>query len=82
VRPFFTWTAVVAFLTIPFRPAIFTPSCDIQGPHFAKRSTEDKFKDMVFVKVDVDDNEETSEECGISAMPTFQVGHRIVFGPL
>ena len=27
---------------------------------------------MVFVKVDVDENEETAGACGIQAMPTFQ----------
>ena len=27
---------------------------------------------MVFVAVDVDENEETSAKCGISCMPTFQ----------
>ena len=28
--------------------------------------------DVIFIKVDVDDNEETSEACGIEGMPTFQ----------
>merc|ERR1712144_182767 len=28
--------------------------------------------DVVFVKVDVDENEETSAACGIQCMPTFQ----------
>ena len=28
--------------------------------------------DVVFVKVDVDENEETAGACGIQAMPTFQ----------
>jgi len=27
---------------------------------------------VIFVKVDVDDNEEVAQLCGISAMPTFQ----------
>lgn len=27
---------------------------------------------MVFIAVDVDENEETSAKCGISCMPTFQ----------
>jgi thioredoxin-like negative regulator of GroEL len=28
--------------------------------------------DVVFIAVDVDENEETSGKCGISCMPTFQ----------
>jgi thioredoxin 1 len=30
------------------------------------------YTDVIFIKVDVDENEETSQECGITAMPTFQ----------
>ena len=30
------------------------------------------YPDAVFVKVDVDENSEVAELCGISAMPTFQ----------
>ena len=30
-----------------------------------------EFSDVVFLKVDVDENEETSQEYSISAMPTF-----------
>jgi thioredoxin 1 len=32
----------------------------------------EKYEDVVFVKVDVDENEETSEYCEITGMPTFQ----------
>merc|ERR1712224_766587 len=32
----------------------------------------EEMPDVVFVKVDVDENEETAGECGIQAMPTFQ----------
>nr|AHY35153.1 thioredoxin [Cyanea capillata] len=31
------------------------------------------YGDVVFVKVDVDNNTDTSEACGISAMPTFHL---------
>ena len=31
-----------------------------------------KYNNVMFIKVDVDDNEETSEACNIRAMPTFQ----------
>ncbi|KAK6338068.1 Cytoplasmic thioredoxin isoenzyme 2 [Orbilia brochopaga] len=34
---------------------------------------EGDFKDAVFVKVDVDEVSDVSAECGIRAMPTFQV---------
>ena len=32
----------------------------------------EKETDVVFIAVDVDENEETSAKCGISCMPTFQ----------
>jgi len=44
--------------------------CQRIAPIFAKLAEE--MPDVVFVKVDVDDNEEVASECGISAMPTFQ----------
>jgi len=31
-----------------------------------------EFEDVIFIKVDVDENSETAEACGIEAMPTFQ----------
>ena len=31
------------------------------------------FPHMVFIKVDVDENQETAQECGVRAMPTFKV---------
>ena len=31
------------------------------------------FPEAVFIKVDVDQNQETAQKCGISAMPTFKV---------
>merc|ERR1711985_60985 len=44
--------------------------CQRIAPVFAKLAEE--MADIKFVKVDVDENEETAAECGISAMPTFQ----------
>jgi thioredoxin 1 len=32
----------------------------------------DQFNNVLFLKIDVDDNEETTHECDISSMPTFQ----------
>ena len=44
--------------------------CQRVAPAFAKMA--DDYPDAVFVKVDVDENSEVAELCGISAMPTFQ----------
>jgi large subunit ribosomal protein L40e len=44
--------------------------CKRIAPLFEKLAQENP--DMEFVKVDVDENEDVAEECGISAMPTFQ----------
>ena len=44
--------------------------CQRIPPVFAKLAEE--MPDIVFVKVDVDENEETAGACGIQAMPTFQ----------
>merc|ERR1712167_117462 len=44
--------------------------CQLIGPTFVKMA--DEFPDCVFIKVDVDENEETSAACGIQCMPTFQ----------
>jgi len=44
--------------------------CQRIAPVFAKLAEE--MPDVVFVKVDVDENEEVASDCGISAMPTFQ----------
>jgi len=43
--------------------------CQRIGPLFEALSEEEP--NVVFVKVDVDENEETSQACGISCMPTF-----------
>ena len=44
--------------------------CQMIAPAYAKMAEE--FTDCVFIKVDVDENEETAESCGIQAMPTFK----------
>jgi len=44
--------------------------CQRIAPVFAKLAEE--MPDVVFIKVDVDENEETAAACGIQAMPTFQ----------
>merc|ERR1719498_398433 len=44
--------------------------CQRIAPVFAK--LQEEMPDIVFVKVDVDENEETAGACNIQAMPTFQ----------
>ena len=44
--------------------------CQRIVPVFEKLATE--MEDVLFVKVDVDENEETARACEITAMPTFQ----------
>ena len=44
--------------------------CQHIAPVFVQLAEE--MPDVVFVKVDVDENDETAEACGISSMPTFQ----------
>nr|XP_039270596.1 thioredoxin-like [Styela clava] len=43
--------------------------CKVIGPKVAAMSGE--YKNAVFLKVDVDENSDTTEKHGISAMPTF-----------
>ena len=43
--------------------------CQRIGPKFVEFAAE--FEDVIFIKVDVDENAETAEACGIEAMPTF-----------
>jgi thioredoxin 1 len=44
--------------------------CQRIAPVFSKLA--DEMTDVCFVKVDVDENAEVAEECGIQSMPTFQ----------
>jgi len=43
--------------------------CQQIKPKYHEMATE--FSDCVFTAVDVDENEETAADCGVSAMPTF-----------
>ncbi|KAI1114418.1 thioredoxin-like protein [Nemania sp. NC0429] len=45
--------------------------CKAIAPVVAKLSDEERFKDVFFAKIDVDDLPELSQELGITAMPTF-----------
>lgn len=49
--------------------------CKRIAPDYKKLAEEFKMNggNVVFVKIDVDENEETAEKCKISAMPTFQI---------
>lgn len=44
--------------------------CKSITPYFHQLNEE--YKNVLFLKVDVDDNEETTQECDINSMPTFQ----------
>ncbi|KAK2863020.1 hypothetical protein Q5P01_002553 [Channa striata] len=46
--------------------------CKQIGPVFEKLSEDPDNKNVVFLKVDVDEAEDVSSSCGISCMPTFQ----------
>ena len=43
--------------------------CRVISPRVEEFSNT--YANVVFLKIDVDENDETAEECGISAMPTF-----------
>ena len=51
--------------------ASWCPPCQMIAPKFAEHEKEVGDK-AILVKVDVDENAETAEECGITCMPTFQ----------
>jgi len=44
--------------------------CQMMAPIFEALSQE--YPDVQFIKVDVDQNDETAAACGVEAMPTFQ----------
>merc|ERR1711980_38135 len=45
--------------------------CKQIGPEFEKLAGLAENKDVIFLKVDVDDAPDVSEHCGIQCMPTF-----------
>ncbi|KAI2636094.1 thioredoxin-like protein [Xylaria nigripes] len=47
--------------------------CKAISPLISKMSDEERFKDIYFAKIDVDELPEVSQELGITAMPTFVV---------
>lgn len=48
--------------------------CQFIGPKFAELAEQNSGSDkVIFLKVDVDECEETAAKCGIQAMPTFKV---------
>uniref|UniRef100_A0A7S3CK91 Thioredoxin n=1 Tax=Strombidium rassoulzadegani TaxID=1082188 RepID=A0A7S3CK91_9SPIT len=51
--------------------ASWCPPCQMIAPKFAELATQVQDK-ATLVKIDVDENGETAESCGISCMPTFQ----------
>merc|ERR1719487_836128 len=58
-------------LVVVYFTATWCPPCQMIAPKFAALA-EELGDAAVLVKVDVDDNAETSEACGIQCMPTFQ----------
>ncbi|XP_004574214.1 thioredoxin [Maylandia zebra] len=45
--------------------------CKQIAPLFAQMAADDDNKNVIFLKVDVDEAEDVSSSCGISCMPTF-----------
>nr|AFH68184.1 thioredoxin 1 [Trachidermus fasciatus] len=46
--------------------------CKMIGPLYASQAEKPVNENVIFLKVDVDDASDISENCGISCMPTFQ----------
>lgn len=61
---------LVAQVLVDFTASWCGP-CKKIGPYFEELAT--KYTDVIFVKIDVDDLDDVAAECGISAMPTFQL---------
>jgi len=47
--------------------------CKMIGPYFVELADSGDYPNLVFVKIDVDENEEVAALLGIQAMPTFKV---------
>ncbi|KAE8321332.1 thioredoxin-like protein [Aspergillus sergii] len=47
--------------------------CRAISPFFEKLASDPQFSSIKFVKVNVDEQEDISQQCGIRAMPTFKV---------
>ncbi|KAM7405603.1 hypothetical protein PAMP_000038 [Pampus punctatissimus] len=52
--------------------ATWCGSCRCIAPEFIKQSEDPENKNVIFLKVDVDEVEDVSSSCGIKCMPTFQ----------
>lgn len=50
--------------------------CKSIAPVFEKCANMEECKDLIFVKVDVDEGEEIASVCNVSAMPTFQAYYK------
>lgn len=53
--------------------ATWCPPCKKIGPVFESLANSHQSDKLVFIKVDVDEGQEISANCGIECMPTFQV---------
>ncbi|XP_061107703.1 thioredoxin-like [Conger conger] len=51
--------------------ATWCPPCRSIGPKFKGHSENPEFSSVVFLKVDVDEASDVSENCKIGSMPTF-----------
>ena len=70
IPPLFDPPRLDAQLLVDFTASWCGP-CKMIAPFFEELAA--KYPGVVFVKVDVDDLDEVAAECGISAMPTFQL---------
>jgi len=52
--------------------AEWCPPCKAFSPIFNKVSEDSTFKDIAFIKINVDDNNELCQELGIMSIPTLQ----------
>ena len=57
-------------IVVDFSAAWCMP-CKMIAPMFDEMANSDEYKDVIFIKIDVDENPETSEKYQIMSMPTF-----------